>query len=79
MKLKLAYFYPTLMNLYGDRGNVQTLAERCRWRGIDLQITEIAIGSTSNFSEFDLAFFGGGQDKEQLKIGEDLITTKANN
>ncbi|HBF38022.1 MAG TPA: glutamine amidotransferase [Firmicutes bacterium] len=79
MDLKLAYFYPTLMNLYGDRGNVQTLAERCHWRGIDLHITEIEIGSTSSFNEFDLAFFGGGQDKEQFKIGADLITTKANN
>jgi CobQ-like glutamine amidotransferase family enzyme len=77
MELKLAYFYPTLMNLYGDRGNVQTLAERCRWRGITLHIEEIGIGDAANFSGYDLAFFGGGQDKEQLKIGQDLITTKA--
>ena len=79
MDLKLAYFYPTLMNLYGDRGNVQTLVERCRWRGINLEVTEIEIGDATNFIGYDLAFFGGGQDKEQFKIGEDLLTTKAEN
>jgi lipid II isoglutaminyl synthase (glutamine-hydrolysing) len=79
MDLKLAYFYPTLMNLYGDRGNVQTLKQRCLWRGINLHTEEIEIGDTNSFSDFDLAFFGGGQDKEQLKIGEDLITTKSQN
>jgi CobQ-like glutamine amidotransferase family enzyme len=79
MDLKLAYFYPALMNLYGDRGNVQTLLQRCRWRGIDLSVTEISIGDSSSLTDFDLAFFGGGQDKEQFKIGEDLIKSKAIN
>ena len=79
MKLKLAYFYPTLMNLYGDRGNVRTLAERCRGREIELTITEIGIGDSSSLIDYDLAFFGGGQDKEQIKIGEDLMRAKAGN
>lgn len=77
MQLRLAYYYPTLMNLYGDRGNVQTLALRCRWRGIDLAITEIGIDDQVSLAGFDLAFLGGGQDKEQQTIGEDLIKTKA--
>ncbi|WP_341540197.1 glutamine amidotransferase [Hydrogenispora ethanolica] len=79
MELRLAYFYPTLMNLYGDRGNVQVLSQRCRWRGIDLVVDEIGIGDRPNLSAYDLAFFGGGQDKEQYKIGADLVQTKAVN
>lgn len=79
MKLKLAYFYPTLMNLYGDRGNVQTLAERCRRRDIELTVTEIGIGDSASLTDYDMAFFGGGQDKEQMKIGEDLMRVKAGN
>ncbi len=79
MELRLAYFYPTLMNLYGDRGNVQTLSQRCRWRGIDFVIDEIGIGDNPDLTGYDLAFFGGGQDKEQLKIGADLVRTKAVN
>jgi CobQ-like glutamine amidotransferase family enzyme len=79
MKLKLAYFYPTLMNLYGDRGNVRTLIGRCEGRGIELIVTEIGIGDSPSLTDYDLAFFGGGQDKEQFKIGADLIRTKADN
>jgi CobQ-like glutamine amidotransferase family enzyme len=79
MKLKLAYFYPSLMNLYGDRGNVQTLIRRCEGRGIELAVTEIGLGDVPNLSSYDLAFFGGGQDKEQFKIGADLIRTKSDN
>ena len=67
------------MNLYGDRGNVQTLALRCRRRGIELLIEEIGIGDKTDMIGFDLAFFGGGQDKEQRRIGQDIIETKANN
>ncbi len=79
MQLKLAYFYPTLMNLYGDRGNVQALVLRCQWRGIDLGISEIGIGDRVDLTDFDLALFGGGQDKEQQKISQDLVTLKAAN
>lgn len=79
MDLKLAYFYPSLMNLYGDRGNVQTLRKRCEWRGIDLEVIEIGLGDSQSLRRFDLGFFGGGQDKEQMKIGADILATKASN
>lgn len=79
MDLKLAYFYPSLMNLYGDRGNVQTLQKRCEWRGIHLDIVELGLGDAQSLNGFDLGFFGGGQDKEQLKIGADLLQSKAEN
>lgn len=65
------------MNLYGDRGNVQTLRKRCEWRGIGFSVAEINIGDRPDLTEFDLAFFGGGQDKEEFKISTDLIQTKA--
>lgn len=77
MRLKLAYFYPTRMNLYGDQGNIQILFLRCRWRGIDLSVTEFEIGDQINLTEYDLAFLGGGQDREQSQIGRDLLRTKA--
>lgn len=79
MQLRLAYFYPSLMNLYGNRGNVQTLALRCRQRGIELLIQEVGIGDQTNMTGFDLAFFGGGHGKEQQKIRQDIFTTKINN
>ena len=77
MDLKLACFYPSLMNLYGDNGNIMSLTQRCRRRGIGIEIAEIGLNEKLQLSGFDLAFFGGGQDKEQLKISADLLKNKA--
>ena len=33
-KLSIVHLYPDLLNLYGDRGNIQCLRMRCKWRGI---------------------------------------------
>ena len=35
MKLTIGHLYPELLNLYGDRGNIQCLMKRCQWRGIE--------------------------------------------
>src|SRR5581483_6065927 len=60
--LRLAHLYPTLMNLYGDRGNIITLRRRCEARGITLEIDEIGLGDTFDKERYDLIFIGGGQD-----------------
>ena len=31
-RLRLAHLYPEQMNIYGDRGNILTLTQRCAWR-----------------------------------------------
>lgn len=61
------------MNVYGDRGNVIALAQRCAWRGIKLEVTQVEPGATVDWPSFDLAFFGGGQDSGQALITNDLI------
>ena len=35
-QLRLGHLYPSLMNIYGDRGNIICLTRRCRLRGIEL-------------------------------------------
>lgn len=72
MKLALAFLYATTMNIYGDRGNVMALQRRCQWRGIDLTIVPVGLGDTLAAGQFDLFFFGGGQDKEQIAVATDL-------
>ena len=37
MKLTIGHLYPDLLNLYGDRGNIQCLMRRCQWRGIEAE------------------------------------------
>jgi CobQ-like glutamine amidotransferase family enzyme len=74
--LRLAHLYPTLMNLYGDRGNIITLRRRCEARGIALEIDEIGLGEAFEQERYDLIFIGGGQDREQARIAQDLVDLK---
>ncbi|MCX7790462.1 MAG: glutamine amidotransferase, partial [Chloroflexaceae bacterium] len=71
--LRLAHLYSSHMNVYGDRGNVIALKQRCAWRGIELRVTAIEPGMAVDWSDFDLAFFGGGQDSGQALIARDLL------
>ena len=74
--LKICHLYPDLLNLYGDRGNVIAFAQRCRWRGIAVEVMEINIGEPVDFSEVDFLFLGGGSDREQTLMARDLMTRK---
>ncbi|NNJ09335.1 glutamine amidotransferase [Chloroflexales bacterium ZM16-3] len=72
-RLSLAHLYPAEMSVYGDRGNVIALRQRCLWRGIDLEVTPVEPGDVVDWAAFDLAFFGGGQDSGQSLIASDLL------
>lgn len=76
MRLTLAFLYATTMNIYGDRGNVLALRRRCAWREIELEVIDVGLGDPILPGRFDLFFFGGGQDKEQVAVAADLQTTK---
>ncbi|HXT35683.1 MAG TPA: glutamine amidotransferase [Chloroflexota bacterium] len=75
-RLRLAYLYPRLMNLYSDTGNVWCLRQRCAWRGIDLVVDELELGAEPDFAQYDLAFIGGGEDRQQTIAAHDLVHTK---
>jgi lipid II isoglutaminyl synthase (glutamine-hydrolysing) len=72
--LRLAHLYPDVMNIYGDRGNVIALRFRCEARGIALEVTNVNIGDPFDPAEFDLVLIGGGQDREQRRIADDLVS-----
>jgi CobQ-like glutamine amidotransferase family enzyme len=74
--LRLGHLYPSLMNIYGDRGNIVCLQRRCRLRGIELIVTELEVGDRLNPADFDMLFMGGAQDREQTLVCEDLAATK---
>jgi lipid II isoglutaminyl synthase (glutamine-hydrolysing) len=72
MKLEIAFLYHDLMNIYGDRGNILTMERRCQWRGIEVQVSNLSIGDAIDPDRYDFYFFGGGQDKEQYHVADDL-------
>ncbi len=74
--LRICHLYPELMNIYGDRGNVIALERRCAWRGIRVEVSRLSIGDPLDPTSFDLFFIGGGQDREQMLVCEDLSSEK---
>lgn len=65
------------MNIYGDQGNIISLVQRSRWRGIEIEVVPITLGDRLDPDRCDLLFFGGGQDKEQTLVADDLRTVQA--
>jgi CobQ-like glutamine amidotransferase family enzyme len=75
--LRLGHLYPSLMNVYGDRGNIICLQRRCALRGIRLDVTPLEFGDRLNADGYDLLFMGGSQDHEQRIVANDLASLKA--
>jgi len=71
-KLTIVHLYPNEMNIYGDGGNVLALSKRLQWRGIDHTVVKVGVGQECDFTKADIVFGGGGQDKGQTLVAEDL-------
>jgi CobQ-like glutamine amidotransferase family enzyme len=76
LTLTLGHLYPDQLNLYGDRGNIMTLRWRCQQRGITLRVVGLGIGDALAPDEYDMLFIGGGQDKEQAPVAQDIYEIK---
>ena len=78
MKLRAAWMYHDIMDLYGDKGNIMTLRKRAEDRGIEFELETVGIGQEADLSSFDLVFLGGGADKEQESMIPDLRSRRDN-
>lgn len=68
MKITIGHLYPDLLNLYGDRGNIQCMMKRCEWRGIGAETIEFKLEDDIDFSVLDIVLLGGGSDREQMIV-----------
>lgn len=68
MKVTIGHLYPDLLNLYGDRGNIQCMMKRCQWRGIEAETIEFKLEEEIDFSKLDIVLLGGGSDREQMLV-----------
>ncbi|HEX2127959.1 MAG TPA: glutamine amidotransferase [Solirubrobacterales bacterium] len=75
-ELRLLALYPEQMNIYADRGNVLFLQRRCEWRGIGFSVEASGPGTAFDPSAHDLIYVGGGQDRDQALVAEDMRRTK---
>ena len=72
-KIRILHLYPDLLNLYGDKGNIECMRKRLEWRGIEAEV----VNRTQNdkgmgILDADIIFLGGGLEQEQ-KIVLDLL------
>lgn len=72
-RFRIAHLYPDLMNLYGDRGNLICLQKRLQWYGHDCSIESLGLRDEMALEPFDMVFMGGGSDREQGLVYEDLL------
>ena len=75
-KLKMAHLYGNLLNTYGDNGNILVLNYVAKQLGITIETEIVSIHEPFDPEKYDLVFFGGGQDYEQLIVSKDIQDKK---
>lgn len=73
--IRLVHLYPRELNIYADRGNLAVFAQRLAWRGLGLEIVEAGPGDPLP-ADGHIHYLGGGQDRDQAMVAEDLARTK---
>ncbi len=75
--IRVGHLYPDYLNIYADRGNIAVLAKRAAWRGHELDVTAIGMDEPIVPGAHDLYYVGGGQDREQSLVAENLAAKAA--
>src|SRR5689334_4067208 len=75
-ELRVLWLYPEHMNIYADRGNIAVLERRCAWRGIEFKLATAGPGESFDPDQHELLYIGGGQDRDQALVANDLVETK---
>ena len=70
--VRLGHLYPDHLNIYADRGNVAVFKRRLEWRGLTLEVVEVGLGDEIP-DDCNLYYLGGGQDRDQLLVAQDLV------
>lgn len=71
--IRIAHLYGNLMNTYGDNGNLLMLQYYGQQAGYQVDTQIVSLGDNFDADDFDLVFFGGGQDYEQLIVSQDIV------
>ena len=70
-RIRVVSLYEDVMNVYADRGNLLAVRWRATQRGIEVDHREVSLGDALPEGA-DLVLIGGGQDREQRRIAQEL-------
>lgn len=76
-ELKVAHLYGDLLNTYGDNGNLLALNYYAKMMDTKLDIQIVSLDDQFVAKDWDIVFFGGGQDYEQTIVSRDLQNKKS--
>lgn len=77
LSLTIGWLYPTLMNVYGDIGNLKAIQKRTEWRNIDCSVKYLEPKfNAEELKNCDIILMGGAQDKQQEIVSKDLFTKR---
>ncbi len=68
MKLNIAWLYPDILNLHGDRGNMMAIAKIAEAMDVEVEIKKINYGDSIDFDDTDLIFMGAGQIRDMEHV-----------
>ncbi len=77
MKIKIAWLYYDLLELYGDRGNIKVLETLLNKNDIEVEVDKITLNDDMDISNHDIVFLGGGSDYAQGLLYSDLLGRKS--
>ena len=69
--IRVVTLYDDVMNVYADRGNLLAIQHRAARRGIGVEAIAASLGDPLPEAP-DLVLIGGGQDREQRRIADEL-------
>jgi len=75
--IRVGHLYPDYLNIYADRGNIAVLSRRAAARGHELEVATLGMDDAIEPGAHDLYYIGGGQDREQLLVAENLAAKSA--
>ena len=59
LKLKVGYLYPDILQSFCDDANVETFAQRAKWRNIEIEVNKICANDKIAASKYDFYYIGG--------------------
>lgn len=76
MDYHIYHFFPKLLNLYGDRGNILSLSFFARELGLNPIVHLVDEAKDIDFNKADFVLIGGGSDREQAIVAQLLLDIK---
>lgn len=74
--IRICHLYGNLLNTYGDNGNLLMIQYYAQQKGYHVKTTLVSLDDNFEADDFDIVFFGGGQDFEQKIIANNIHKMK---